>query len=111
MEDVLKEYFDISGTPLARARNWKTVMETYKDLELLEHSFLPGIQNMKGPKDFILDHYSCHYASVSNIATRDADATTIAREKYRVVLNKFFDDSEVIAIPFVTECYFVEKVK
>ena len=34
-----------------------------------------------------------------------------AREKFRVVLNKYFDDSEVITIPFKSECYFAEKVK
>ena len=107
MEDVLKEYFDISGTPLARARNWKVVMETYKGLELREHSFLPGVQNMKGPKDFVLDHY----ASISVIAILDTDAKGKAREKFRAVLNKYFDDSEVITIPFISECYFVEKVK
>ena len=106
-EDVLKEYFDASGTPLARARNWKVVLEAYNGLDFLEHSFLPGVKNLKGPKDFVLDHYD----SISVIAILHAGARAKARDKFRAVLNKYFNDSEEITIPLKCECYFVGKAE
>ena len=106
-EGVLKEYFDKSGTPLARARNWKVVLESYKGLKFLEHSFSAGINNLKGLKDFVLDHYM----SISVIAILEAETKAKARDKFRAVLNKYFDDSEEITIPLKSECYFVQKVE
>ena len=44
-EAVLTRYYD--DTPRAITKQWKTVIENYKPLRLVEHKYLPGIENMK----------------------------------------------------------------
>ena len=100
-ECVVKEYFEASDAPFARAMKWKAVLETYNGLGFLEHSFQGGVKNLKGPKDFVLDHYE----SYSVIAILDAEAMAKARYKFRAVLNKYFNDTDEITIPLKCECY------
>lgn len=105
MEDILTRYYD--GTPRAIKRDWKPVIERHSGLQFVEHKFLPGVTNMVGSKEFVIDHFS----SISVIARLDYEEKKKVREEYKAVLDSHFKDTEQIHIPFYSEFYCVEKRK
>ena len=87
-EDMLKEYFLSSDTPIARNGEWKEVLEDYNGLRLLNHSISSKAEDFKGPKEFMLGYYE----SMSVITMLDTAAKRRACDKFKAVLNKYFDE-------------------
>ncbi|WAR07562.1 YL8A-like protein [Mya arenaria] len=104
MEDVLTLYY--GNTPRKFSGHWLNVIQACQSLRLVEHKFLPGITNMKGDKQFIMDHYS----TISVISRLQGSKREEALAGFQRVLDKHFPEDQEILLEMDSELYCVEKL-
>ncbi|KAH3720108.1 hypothetical protein DPMN_063001 [Dreissena polymorpha] len=74
-------------------------------VRFLEHKFMDDLPEMKGDKNFIVDHFT----SISVIAKLTGTDFEGAVKKFHRVLDEHFSDEDEIVMPYDSEFYCVEK--
>ncbi|KAH3726779.1 uncharacterized protein LOC127853697 [Dreissena polymorpha] len=103
MEAILDEYYD--HTPRKFSGQWRETMESSPLVRFVEHKFMDGLPDMKGDKNFVVDHFT----SISVIAKLTGTEFEGAVKKFHRILDEHFPGEDDIVMPLDSEFYCVEK--
>ncbi|KAH3720063.1 uncharacterized protein LOC127855816 [Dreissena polymorpha] len=100
---IFDAYYDDS--PRKTNGKWQETMESSPLVRFLEHKFMDDFPEMKGDKNFIVDHFT----SISVIAKLTGTEFEGAVKKFHRVLDEHFSDEDEVVMPYDSEFYCVEK--